>query len=328
MSPQLKTYAAAFGFAAAATLPDLRDARWFQAPRTSGTRPVAPCRRAGQARRRRSPSRVFASAEEPREEPAASDDSPASPSRGARFPRRRLLSVAPAAAAIGSGCSAGAGCACHGGALRGFLARAFADTYDAGMVEYESAMGDLRRQLLSTARGRVLEIGIGTGASLRYYPFGPGGVGSVVGVEPSEFMVPHCLEAARGLGVEDRVEVVPGRAESLPFADESFDTAVSTLVLCSVSDQALALAELRRVLRPGGRLLLLEHVLAPARRPLLRAAQTLLDPLQALLADGCHLNRRTEDALRAAGFAGVQAELLEAPVFPLISPHLLASARK
>jgi ubiquinone/menaquinone biosynthesis C-methylase UbiE len=122
-------------------------------------------------------------------------------------------------------------------------------------------VGDLRRRLLSGARGRVIEIGAGTGANLRHYPRD---LERLVLVEPVEEMARRIEERLAATG--RTASVVRARAEDLPVEDASFDTAVTTLVLCSVREPARALAEIRRVLVPGGQLLFLEHVRSCAVR--------------------------------------------------------------
>jgi ubiquinone/menaquinone biosynthesis C-methylase UbiE len=121
-----------------------------------------------------------------------------------------------------------------------------------------------------------------------------------------------------------RVRVVAAAAERLPFPAESFDTVVSTLVLCSVADLEAAIAEIRRVLRPTGRLLFLEHVRAPAGTRLARW-QDRLNPAWRRVAGGCNCNRSTIDALRAGGFVVDVAPVAFRP--PLVRPVLAGSGR-
>ena len=161
-----------------------------------------------------------------------------------------------------------------------------------------------RRGLLREARGRVLELGVGTGASLGFYGER---VEEVVGIDPH----PGVLERARrrllrkrtgeGAAVAHRVVLEEGDAERLPYDDASFDTVVAFLTLCSVADPDAAAREIRRVLRPGGRLLVLEHVRARAGSRLARW-QDRLDRLWSRVAVGCHLNRDTGAVLARAGF--------------------------
>jgi len=147
-------------------------------------------------------------------------------------------------------------------------------------------MAALRRDLLAEARGAVLEIGAGTGLNLPHYP---ADLDSLVLAEPGERIAGH-IDLGRGpTGVPARLERAP--AEELPFEDGSFDTVVSTLVLCTVSDPRRAVAEVARVLRPGGRLLFLEHVRADQGRR--QAMQRRSARAWAGLADGCRCDRPT-----------------------------------
>ncbi|HET9676991.1 MAG TPA: class I SAM-dependent methyltransferase [Solirubrobacterales bacterium] len=147
-------------------------------------------------------------------------------------------------------------------------------------------MAARRRQLLAGARGAVLEIGAGTGLNLRHYP---AGLEEIVLVEPGEPMADRIDLSRAPDGVPARLVRAP--AEHLPFADDAFDTVVSTLVLCTVSDPARAVSEVARVLRPGGRLLFCEHVEAePGWR---RALQRRSVRPWAAFADGCRCDRPT-----------------------------------
>lgn len=174
----------------------------------------------------------------------------------------------------------------------------FAKIYDWMMqgVE-EGCLRDWRRDLLEEAEGRVLEIGAGTGANLPIYPEA---VEELVVVEPDEHMRAG-LDDKMSHRAVDEVEVVDAMAEDLPFDDEGFDTVVVTLVLCSVVDLERALGEMRRVLRPGGRMLFLEHVAAHGE-PTRRKWQGRLEPVWKRVAGNCHLTRETAEAIREAGF--------------------------
>jgi ubiquinone/menaquinone biosynthesis C-methylase UbiE len=144
--------------------------------------------------------------------------------------------------------------------------------------------------------GSVLELGIGTGKSIPFYPPDR----EIVGIDISERMLERSRARARRLGARVRLEL--GDAQSLPFADESFDVVVATFLFCSVPDPRLALDETRRVLKPGGQLLLLEHVLA--ERPVLRQLMRWLDPIPFHLW-GAHIDRDTVTTVRDAGFAEI-----------------------
>ncbi len=195
----------------------------------------------------------------------------------------------------------------------------FAALYDPiGASAERRWMGERRRRLLAGARGAVLEIGGGTGANLPHYR----DVDRVTIAEPDRFMrdrIGPKREDARA-----PVEVSAAGAEALPFPDGSFDTVVSTLVLCTVPDQEAALDEVRRVLRPGGRLLFIEHV--RAAEPMARW-QDRLEPLWRRLLGGCHPNRDTVAAIEEAGF---EIEMFESfyPSDPLsgLTPHVQGSA--
>jgi SAM-dependent methyltransferase len=156
-------------------------------------------------------------------------------------------------------------------------------------------MADRRRELLAEATGRVIEIGAGTGLNFGHYP---PAVSEVVAIEPDPHMLRRAREALSGAPVP--VEVRRVRAESLPFADGEFDTAVSTLVLCSVRDPEAALGELRRVLRPDGLLLFFEHV--RSQEPGHARWQDRLDRPWGWVAGGCHPNRDTAVSIERAGF--------------------------
>ena len=206
--------------------------------------------------------------------------------------------------------------------------RVVAGLYDRVLAGAERAgLAKDRAALLATAGGRVVELGPGTGANLDHLSRG---LASLVLVEPSPAMRARLrarLAAVRAAD-PDRLpptEVVATRGDALPLADASVDTVVATLVLCSVPDPAAVLAEVRRVLASGGRLLLLEHVAAPPGR--LRRLQRLLTPAWRRVAQGCHLDRDTRAALVAAGFddAGVADHRI--PGAGPIGPALIGTAR-
>jgi len=152
-----------------------------------------------------------------------------------------------------------------------------------------------RTDALSSARGRVVEIGFGSGANL---PFYPAAVEAVVGVEPNEGMRDRAAPRIRSS--RSRATLVVADAETLPLIDHVFDTAVSTLTLCSVVDPARALRELHRVLRSDGQLIVLEHGLSPDAG--VARWQHRLDGLQQVVACGCHLNRPMVDLIEGNGF--------------------------
>jgi SAM-dependent methyltransferase len=153
-------------------------------------------------------------------------------------------------------------------------------------------MARRRRELLAEARGAVLEIGAGTGLNLPHYP---AGLDQLVLAEPGARIGGHIDLDHAPAGVPVRLEPAP--AEYLPFEDASFDTVVSTLVLCTVGDPRRAVAEVARVLRPGGRLLFLEHVRAEQRWR--QALQRRSVRPCAAFADGCQCDRATVETIEA-----------------------------
>jgi ubiquinone/menaquinone biosynthesis C-methylase UbiE len=199
----------------------------------------------------------------------------------------------------------------------GLWGRAFATVYDRMLARTEQAgLQDHRRALVAGAGGDVLEIGGGTGANLGFYGER---VRTLTVTDPEGPMIRRLerrMQEQRAEGI-----VLRAPAEDLPFEDDSFDTAVSTLVLCTVGDQPLALRELRRVLRPGGRLLFIEHV--RSEDPRLARWQDRMRPINARFACGCQCNRSTLEQIEATGFAVTTLErdtLKHAPPFvrPLI----------
>ncbi len=159
-----------------------------------------------------------------------------------------------------------------------------------------TGMAKRRRDLLRQADGQVLELGAGTGLNLPYYP---DAIAELTLTEPAAPMLP---KLQRRLRKADRDgQVVVATAEDLPFDDDSFDTVVSTLVLCTVDDPRRAIEETARVLRPGGKLLFLEHVRADTLR-LARWQDRLHRPWHAFAA-GCHANRPTVDILRESSLS-------------------------
>ncbi len=157
----------------------------------------------------------------------------------------------------------------------------------------------LKRELFGGLPRTVVEIGAGAGANLRYLSRGS----HVIAVEPNVHMHPALRAAARRRGVT--VDVRAAAAEELPLASESADAVISSLVLCSVADPARALAEVRRVLRPGGRFWCIEHVAAPPDTALALAQRAVARPWRWLF-EGCDTQRDVEALLRAAGFSRVE----------------------
>ena len=198
--------------------------------------------------------------------------------------------------------------------------RFFAATYDRQMAKTEKAgLRAFRERLLAGASGDVLEIGGGTGANLPCY--GP----AVTSLTITEPQPPMLRRLARAVSAHhSSAQVLRAPAEDLPFDDDSFDVAVSTLVLCGVDDQPRALRELRRVLRPGGRLLFIEHLRSDD--PGTARLHDRLNWLNRLMVC-CDCNRPTLDSIGAAGFTvpGVEhTELPKAP--PFVRPAIVGSA--
>lgn len=189
-------------------------------------------------------------------------------------------------------------------------------------AEYEQAIAERKQNLLGNLQGHILEIGPGTGANLPYYPTGI----HWIGVEPNPFMHDYLREKAEALGLN--IELHQGTAERLPVDDNQMDAVVSTLVLCSVPDLAGTLAEIVRVLKPGGQFMFIEHVVA-GEGTLLRQVQRGIRPVWKMLGDGCHPDRETWKALEAAGFAQVDYEHFSGPVpIPVVKPHIIGVATK
>jgi SAM-dependent methyltransferase len=199
--------------------------------------------------------------------------------------------------------------------------RAFAAVYDRGLKATEEAgLGEMRRQILAKAEGRTIDLGAGTGVNIELLPEG---VSELVLAEPD----PHMLKQLRAKLAASPVEAsaIQAPAEKLPFDDDSFDTAVFTLVLCTVPDPAAALAEAARVLRPGGRLLFVEHV--RAENASLAGWQDRFEKPWRFLADGCHCNRDTVATIEAAPFTLEQVERDALPKSPpIIKPLVRGSA--
>lgn len=195
----------------------------------------------------------------------------------------------------------------------------FAAVYDRLVAPIERAgIAERRARMLGELTGKVLDIGSGTGANLPHYHRAD----QVVMTEPDPAM--RARLAAKLHQAVRPTEVVDAPAENLPFEDASFDVVVCTLVLCTVDDPAKALAEARRVLVAGGRLMVLEHVVGTGR---LATWQGRLNPVWSRLAGGCQLNRDTESAVVEAGFAPETVERFRVlPPWAPVSPMLSVSA--
>ncbi|GAB88184.1 class I SAM-dependent methyltransferase [Gordonia rhizosphera] len=200
--------------------------------------------------------------------------------------------------------------------------RIFAAWYPGFMSRVErSGQAAIRAEQLSHAHGRTLEIGAGNGLSISHYP---DDLEELVLLEPNPRLRARLAARTDGPGVP--TTVCDGDAHALDFPDSSFDTVTASLVFCSVTDPARALAEVHRVLRPGGLFLFHEHVRGTGARGFL---QDLLNPLQQLLADGCHANRDFVGELRASALHVDEISHLRMPTaMPTIVPLVIGSARR
>jgi SAM-dependent methyltransferase len=167
-----------------------------------------------------------------------------------------------------------------------------------------------RAKVVPSAQGRVLELGVGGGLNLAFYD--PAKVSEVVGIDPSAELRARAQAAPRAEGL--RVTLTEGVAESLPFDAASFDNVVCTFTLCSVHTPPEVLAEARRVLKPGGRLLYCEHGLAPDAGVV--KWQRRIEPIWKRIAGGCHLTRPVTSAIAAAGFGIERSDTMYLPGTP------------
>ena len=182
-----------------------------------------------------------------------------------------------------------------------------------------AGLKEARTKVLPQAEGHVLEIGVGTGLNFPLYDFDR--IESLTGVEPDPHMLKRARKRAQALSQEIGCEIAlsDDGAEALPMSDDSFDTVVCTFVLCTIPDVKAALQQMLRVLKPGGKLLFVEHVLAKGK--LAASMQGALDPIWGHLAGGCHLNRDAVHLIEEAGFDDVTSRGLGRQnwnVFPVI----------
>ena len=198
--------------------------------------------------------------------------------------------------------------------------RLFARVYDRMSTRGEAVLAPLRREIVGAARGSILELGAGTGANLPYYAPDV----ELTVFEPNPWMAAQLERKAARWQRRVRIDVASG--VTLPYPDARFDAVVATMVLCSVTDQAAVLGEIRRVLRAGGQFHFLEHVAAPTAG--VRAWQRRLNPLQRFFADGCELDRDTESAIRDAKFASTQIQTLELIDLPQFTRHMIAGVAR
>jgi ubiquinone/menaquinone biosynthesis C-methylase UbiE len=206
-----------------------------------------------------------------------------------------------------------------GNPVRGRINRWFFSLLDGHM---HSMLGEAKHALFADLPGTVVELGAGTGANVRYLKSGT----KLVAIEPNPHMHPALTRSARRRGVE--LEIVPCGAERLPFADASVDVVISTLVLCTVDDVDAVLAEVRRVLRPGGRFLCIEHVAAPAWTWVGRVQRAVFGPWRWFF-EGCHTHRDLEVSIRASGFDDVTVERVEvSTLFVPVRPQIYVRATR
>ena len=211
------------------------------------------------------------------------------------------------------------------GAVRPVSHPVFARVYERLSLTEEATGGAAHRErLLAGLCGRVVEIGAGTGLNFAHYPQD---VIEVVAVEPEPYLRARAVEAAHRAPVP--VTVIDGTADAVPLPDASVDAGVASLVLCSVPVQATALAELHRVIHPGGELRFYEHVLAEGAR--LARYQRRADRVWPLFSGGCHLARPTTSAIAAAGFEIIESDRFVFPTWwfaRLSATHVLGRARR
>jgi ubiquinone/menaquinone biosynthesis C-methylase UbiE len=203
---------------------------------------------------------------------------------------------------------------------RGWRAWLFARAMSQVDSLHDTLIAGYKQRLLADLRGNVLEIGPGAGANFDYFDAGV----RWVGVEPNPHMHPYLHASAAQHGRD--IELHTGYTEALPVADASMDAVVSTLVLCSVIDLDASLAEIQRVLKPGGKYIFIEHVAAPVGSAL-RRVQNGVRPLWSFLGDGCHPNREIWRYIEGAGFSHVEIEHFSVNI-PIAKPHIAGWAIK
>ena len=186
--------------------------------------------------------------------------------------------------------------------------------------EYGS-LGELKQALLGNLHHKVLEIGPGAGANLAYYPKKI----DWIGVEPNPYMHPYLEREAQKHGLS-AIKLHQGTAEDLPLEDNSIDTVVSTHVLCSVKDLHRSLQEIKRILKPEGNFIFIEHV-AGECGTWTRRVQDGIEPVWKILFDNCHPNRETWKSLENSGWEIVSYQQFNIS-FPIVSPHIAGIVRK
>ncbi len=186
--------------------------------------------------------------------------------------------------------------------------------------EYGS-LGELKHALLGNLKHKVLEIGAGAGANFAYYPRQI----NWIGVEPNPYMHSYLIQEAKQQGLSD-ITIYKGTAEDLPVEDGSIDTVVSTYVLCSVTDPYASLQEIKRILKPGGNFIFIEHV-AGECGTWTRRIQDGIEPVWKTLFDNCHTNRETWNLLQQIGLETIDYYQFKL-AFPIVSPHIAGVVKK
>lgn len=214
----------------------------------------------------------------------------------------------------------------------------FAQGMAYGMVDYERAVSSKKRELfdrmfreLPRDGSVVVEVGMGSFPNALYFGSKevPGKL-DIIGVDPNDSMASYAQESATRAGVlgaerGNTLRITHGVAEALPLADASADAVVCTLTLCSVLDPSEAVAEIKRILKPGGKFLFLEHVLSETDANF-AVEQKMFTPMQVARADGCHLDRRTLEIIKSAGFKHVDGQYFELANFRYLNPTVAGLA--
>jgi len=200
--------------------------------------------------------------------------------------------------------------------------RFFAWMLKTGDAYSHKLYGSFKRKLFHGVDGRIVEIGPGTGVNFQYLPTGI----TWIGIEPNEAFFDGLAEQAKEKQIN--AQVFKSDASRIPLDDNSADIVLSTLVLCSVSDPVKVLSEIKRILKPGGKFIFLEHV-AAQKHTNLRRAQNLFNPLNRIAADGCNCNRETWNYFQVGGFSELKISPMRMKgVFRLHSPHIMGYAIK
>ena len=183
------------------------------------------------------------------------------------------------------------------------------------------ALSKLRSELIPSAEGKVLEIGMGSGLNLPHYD----GISGLIGLEPSEEL--QNLAEDMLTHADFPSEMLTGSAEDIPLESNTFDTVVMTWTLCSVTDPVVALSEIKRVIKPGGKVIFAEHGKSPDQN--IRKLQKTLNPLWSRIAGGCQLNREIVDLYESSGFKfkSMERGYLEGPKFATYNYRGVAALR-